>query len=401
MIARRTRTLALAAGLVAALPLAACGGGTADAGGGPPEPAGQTPHGYVEGAEETAEPQPRLVVADAGTGQVRVLDLITGKATDAGHARGVERAVTDGRFAYLVAGRTVHIVDGGSWTVDHGDHKHYYRTEAAAVGAAEAGAVTGACSDSAVAALPTEEGDTVLLDSGALEEGTVTRRALRDGPAVPLAGRLIVSTEDGTVEVRARQGKRLAVLEEPCADAAGTAVTRRGVVFGCADGAALVSEDGGEFTAEKIPYPRNVPGDRRAREFSHRPGSTTLAAPAGRGGVWALDVGAATWRLFDTGPVAAVSAVGAGGPVLVLDREGVLRALDPETGAETAHTRLLSAPLPEDGTPAPAIQVDTSRAYVNDAAARTIREIDYADNLRVARTFRLDITPTHLVETGR
>ncbi|TWE28471.1 hypothetical protein FHX69_1127 [Prauserella muralis] len=384
------------------LALAACGGGgAADAGAGHTPSPGQAPHGYVEGAEETAEPQPRLVVADGGTGQVRVLDLGTGETTDVGRVPGADRAVTDGRFAYLSAGRTVHVIDGGTWTVDHGDHQHYYRTGPAATGTAEAATVTGAHSDSTVTALTTADGNTVLLDRARLEDGSVARRVtLPGGTAVPLAERLVVSTEDGAVELRDRAGRRLSALAETCADAEGTAITRRGAVFGCADGALLVSEDDGRFTAEKIRYPRRSSADR-ARAFSHRPGSTTLAAPAGRGGVWALDVRAKTWRLFDTGPVAAVSAVGAGGPVLVLGRDGVLRALDSETGVETARTRVLSEPVPADGNPAPVIQADTSRAYVNDAAARTIREIDYADDLRVARTFRLDSAPTHLLETGR
>ena len=45
--------------------------------------------------------------------------------------------------------------------------------------------------------------------------------------------------------------------------------------------------------------------------------------------------------------------------------------------------------------------VDTTRAYVNDAAGRKVYEIDYNDRLRLARTFRLDFAPTYMVETGR
>jgi hypothetical protein len=47
------------------------------------------------------------------------------------------------------------------------------------------------------------------------------------------------------------------------------------------------------------------------------------------------------------------------------------------------------------------IEIDATRAYVNDATAGVIHEIDYNDNLRVARTFTLDSTPTFMVETGR
>ncbi|WP_157244555.1 hypothetical protein [Nonomuraea typhae] len=89
----------------------------------------ETPHGYVAGAEEVAEPQPRLVLADPGTGAVHVLDLTTGEVTLVAHVPGADGIGGDGRHAYLSAGgRTVRAVDGGSWTVDHGDHKHHYRT---------------------------------------------------------------------------------------------------------------------------------------------------------------------------------------------------------------------------------------------------------------------------------
>ncbi|MFD2400153.1 hypothetical protein ACFSVJ_29850 [Prauserella oleivorans] len=53
-----------------------------------------------------------------------------------------------------------------------------------------------------------------------------------------------------------------------------------------------------------------------------------------------------------------------------------------------------------DGEP-PVILVDTSRAYVNDPGGRRVYEVDYNDRLRIARTFDLDVTPSHVVETGR
>ncbi len=365
-VPRRTLTL------LAAFPLAACAA--------EPAPPAEPPHGYVEGAEETAEAQPRLVIADRN-GAVHVLDLITEQTTELAPAPGVQRVATDGRFAYLSSGGTVHVVDSGSWMVDHGDHVHYYRTAPTAAGTRPGGPVVAAHAVSAVTAL-VSEGRTTLTAGGETA-----------GAAVPLGERLVVA--DGTLEVRGRDGATESVLEPACADPRGTALTRRGAVFGCAGGAVLVSEK--DFTATKIPYPADVPPEERAVEFSHRPGSTTLTARAGDRGVWVLDVTAKTWRRFDTGPVVAVNAVGSGGAVLTLTADGVLHALNPETGAETARRPLISGPVDPDAT----IQVDTSRAYVNDAAARVVHEIDYADNLRIARTLPVGIAPALLVETGR
>jgi outer membrane protein assembly factor BamB len=172
-------------------------------------------------------------------------------------------------------------------------------------------------------------------------------------------------------------------------------VTRRGAVFGCADGALLVTESGGAFRGEKIPYPR--PDVERAREFHHRPGSATLVAIAGETGVWVLDVAERTWTLHETGPVVAVGTAGAGTPLLTLTADGALHALDPASGQELARSPLLTAPV----APGATIEVDTSRAYVNDPATGAIHEIDYGDALRVARTFDLGGAVTHMVETGR
>ncbi|MFD0473873.1 hypothetical protein ACFQ0B_40720 [Nonomuraea thailandensis] len=164
-------------------------------------------------------------------------------------------------------------------------------------------------------------------------------------------------------------------------------------MFGCADGALLVTGRDGAFESVKIRYPRGVGKGERARAFRHRPGSSTLAAEAGERGVWVLDVTGRTWRLLETGPVVAVNATGDDTPVLSLTGDGALRAHDPVTGEETARTR-----LPAGAT---GIQVDTSRAYVNDPAGRAVHEIDYNDDLRRARTLRPGLAPAYLTETGR
>ncbi|PRX44548.1 ABC-type Mn2+/Zn2+ transport system permease subunit [Prauserella shujinwangii] len=384
----------------AALLLVACGPGTAD----PASSQPSVPHGYVEGAEEVAEAQPRLVVADADSGAVRVVDLLTGEVTEAGDVDAVRGLHGDGRFAYLdSAGGAVHVIDSGVWTVDHGDHVHYYRAPIRAVGTVDGGRTIAVHGDAARTVVSFAVGGARLLDRTRLEAGTVggTGTLDRQGEAgaVPYAGQVLVPSGDA-VEVRTPEGERRAVVAEPCPRPSGEAVTRRGVVFGCADGALLVTEDDDAFTGEKIRYPAGVAEADRAREFAHRAGGTTLVARAGDRGLWALDLDARTWRLVGAGPVIAANTAGAGTPLLALTADGTLRAFDSESGREIARKRVLAHPVTEGG-PRPVIEIDTSRAYVNDIAARTVHEIDYADDLRVARTFELDIRSTYLVETGR
>ncbi|WP_067178041.1 hypothetical protein [Microtetraspora niveoalba] len=425
-----------AGALLAAISLAACASADrGDAGAALPAQERALPHGYVEGAEELAEPRPRLVIGDAGTGAARVLDLVTGAVTavaptakaaggtgsagggigrsTGGAAEGFHGVGSDGRFAYLDAlgGTATRVVDGGVWTVDHGDHSHYYLTGARDIGVLPGPRAVRVLGDAAVTAVSFADGTARVLDRAALEKGDLVETARLDvgrhGVVVPYGEHLLVAggaaagtAKDG-VDVRARDGRPAGRVGVPCPEPLGAAVTRRGAVFGCADGALLVTVKGGRFTGEKIRYPDEAPRHDRAREFHHRPGSATLAARAGDAGVWVLDVSARGWTFLETGPTLAVTATGDGAPVLSLSPDGTLRAYDPGSGEETAATRLLAAPATGPGTtPAPVIQADRTRAYVSDPAAEVVHEIDYNDDLRRARTFDLGFTPGAMVETG-
>ncbi|WP_262402414.1 hypothetical protein [Actinomadura sp. CNU-125] len=342
----------------------------------------------------------RLVLTEAGGGRVHLLDPATGETSPAGEAAGVTAARSDGRFAYLATANGARVVDSGAWTVDHGDHVHYYRTGARMVGDLEGDVRGGVSGDVAVTVLA-GGGEVRVLDRGALDAGKIAEVARIPGRAgVAHAEHLLVAAPGrGEVTVHERDGRRVSRLPETCPDPRGQATTRRGAVLGCADGALLVAHEDGTFQATKIPYPGEVPPDERAVEFRHRPGSDVLAARAGDEGegAWVLDVRAREWNRVGDAPALAVNAVGEDSPVLLLGRDGTLRSYDPETGEELAATDLLKD---VDGAAVPVIEVDTARAYINDPAARAVHEIDYNDDLRVARTFDLPFSPAHMVETG-
>ncbi|MFC8887170.1 hypothetical protein ACFT56_33705, partial [Streptomyces cinereoruber] len=259
-------------------------------------------------------------------------------------------------------------------------------------------------SDPAVTALSFGDGSVRLFDREALEDARPGAGRTLPGataPVIPYGEHLVVpgtGAAHDRVEIRDRDGKPVSSPDETCPEPRGTALTRRGAVLGCADGALLISEDDGAFTARKIPYGTAVAPAERAVEFRHRAGSTTLAARAGRNAVWILDVTGLKWKRIETGPVVAVNTAGEGTPLLALGADGHLSAYDPATGKRTIRTPLLP---PASRGPAPVIEVDTSRAYVNDPAGRAVYEIDFNDRLRRARTFSLDFTPSHMVETGR
>lgn len=386
--ARRTAGVVTAALLLA--PVAACGSGTDQAA---TEP---VPHGYVEGAEESASAQSRLVIAERSSGTVRLLDLVTEEIITADPVPGVVHISDDGRYAYLAGAESTTILDSGSWVVDHGDHVHYYRAQPRRIGTLP-GSARSAFSDAVLSAPVLDNGSTALADRAALDEGTLTPGPVLDGAALPFGGGLLVSdTGAGRIQVRDRDNALVQVLEPPCPRPGGHTVTRRGAVFSCADGALVVTEREHRVTAAKLSYPAGTTGS--TARFFHRRGSDVLVTVRDSR-VLVLDLGRRQWRPIGTGPVVAATTAGAGTDVLTLDPAGVLHSYDPETGAETAQRALLPGPL--DPAAPPALLVDAERAYVNDPAGRRIHEIDYADGLRIARTFDLEITPDLMVETGR
>ncbi|MEU6250528.1 hypothetical protein [Glycomyces sp. NPDC047010] len=349
-----------------------------------------TPHGYVEGAEETAEAQWRLVIADAATGEVHLFDPATEESAVIATVDGVQSAASDGRYAYVSDGSSTRVIDSGAWTVDHGDHVHYYKSEPREVGAVDA-AVSASVGDPAVTVLNGGSGVVTLdlesLDAGEIAEtGTVAAQA-----ALPYDQRLI-AVGDGAVQVLERDGSGGTALAEDCPEPESPTVTRRGAVFACDDGVLLVTGEG-EPTAEKIPYPA---GEGIDGGLHHRPGASVLAARTENGGVLVLDLKERAWTALDVADTVAVSATGEDAPVLVLARDGVLRSFDPATGAALAQTELLT--VADDAVPV--IQVDTARAYVSDPGGGAVHEIDYRDDLRLARTFDLGFQPGAMVETG-
>ncbi|MFE7712937.1 hypothetical protein ACFU6I_46070 [Streptomyces sp. NPDC057486] len=369
-----------------------------------------TPHGYVEGAKEAAEQQSRLLLNDPNSGDSRVLDLITGNVHMTARVEGAVRLGTDGRFGYLHASGGTQVLDSGAWTVDHGDHIHYYSAAIRDVGKLAVGRQAQVRSDVVVTAVTDEDGRTVLYDRSKLEKGEIassrTLEGTYTGAVLPYEEHLLAFADEARTTklvVLDRKGKPVASPDVECEEPRGDAVTRRGVVLGCADGALLVRKEDGAFTAKEIPYGEEVPAKERATSFRQRPDSDTLTAPAGGDAVWVLDVSARTWTRVDTGPVVAANTAGEGSPLLVLETDGSLHGYDIATGKQIARTKpLLTAEERADtDDSAPVIEVDRSRAYVNDHEGKKVFEIDYNDDLRIARSFDLDIEPVLMAETGR
>ncbi|MQA34713.1 ABC transporter [Modestobacter roseus] len=389
--------------LTCVLLLAGCGSDAVE-----PSSAGAAPttggHGYVEGAAELTEPQLQLAYLD-DAGSVRAVDLLTEESAELGDVGGVAAVATDGRFLFAASepDGELTVVDTGTWTVDHGDHVHYYRAPARVVGTLDwSGGVRAASSETLTALFSPDTGAGLVLDRTALGDGELTEVARvdaepHDGALVPLGNRLVATTAGSVVALDA-DGEQLPGAETECAEPRGGHATRVGVVVSCADGAVLATgtEDGVAF--ERIPYPEPVADEDRAAAFANRAGRPSVAAPAGQRGVWVLDSRARTWQLVptDTPWVHAVAADDAEDRVVGVDTAGRVVVLTPEDGAIVATEQL----LPVDRLDEVDLQVDADRAYVNVPGGDRLVEVDYADGARLARSFPTEVAPAHLAETG-
>ena len=304
--------------------------------------------------EESAEPVTRLVMVDPGTGETAVYDVLDETETALGTFGPVENLSGDGRFGYLHTHDRLVTVDAGAWAVDHGDHNHYYVAPPAVARTTELRGIA---------------------------------------QAAPHSNGLVVVTATGQLQAL---DEKESVRELPgeCQDANGIAVLGKVVIVGCRNGAIRIDVGGAEPAVTPIPFPAAGPAAAPGR-LQHRHRDDVLAAAAGDE-VWVLDSGPRTWSPV---PVAGAVAANTGddGEVLVLTRDGTLRAIDTQAGTETAHLQLFAHGISDE----PAIEVDSDRAYVNDAAGRVVYEIDYAEGLRLARTLRTEVRPGLMVEAGR
>ncbi|WP_338890673.1 hypothetical protein [Rhodococcus sovatensis] len=358
------------------------------------------------GSTEVEGPEPRLVVSDADSGRIEVIDLASEESV---HAFDVENpssiTTINGRYVVATDDDRATLLDPGSWTIEHGDHSHSYIKDPVRIGELEgaepAHVIAG---DRKVAVFFDGAGaaDAVDFDSLSKGESTVATTLEVDphhGIAVPLADHFVVSTggteEDlpSGLELHDAAGEFVRLLDGTCPEMHGEAVFSNYFVVACDDGVLKVDAD---FTTTKIPYP---PMATRAWSFAHGSRGSLVAAPT-TGGVLVLDTRSGEWVQGHTADEAVSTGVASDGKsVFSLQRDGTFRVFDAVTGAEISSTPVLAAPY-DDADPQPTIEVGGTRAYVSDPAGNAVVEIDYRDAGRIARTFELGFSPDSIAVVG-
>ncbi|WP_166906717.1 ABC transporter [Mycobacterium sp. DL440] len=339
---------------------------------------------------ESERPVTRLILVERHAGAGAVLDVADSVETGLGQHGRVDAVSGDGRYAYLHDDAGLTILDGGAWTFDHGDHSHFYDAPPAVVGGID-GRVIAVRAHGALAVTRRADGAVTSLDRDAFARGEVTLVAAHSESenavaAIPFGSDLLTVADHGLVSKVAEQ---TTVLGD-CPAVTDAVVLRRTVVLGCRDGALKIVRRGGVPAAESIPF-----GPVRPREplgsFGYRRQGNSLAAVAGDE-VWLLN--GRRWSSMRLPGVVAVNTAGAT-TVLALTEDGGLHALDVAAGVRTGRVELLAPPV---GTPV--IEVGAGRAYVNDATAKAVHEIDYSNGLRVVRTHHPAVTPDFMTVAG-
>ena len=386
---------------VAAALIAGCAGCAVTT---PPQTDAPVPHGYVEGAAEMSEAQTGLAYVANGARELALFDLATETEQTVALQVTAEAMYEDGRFVYVSDARgALEVIDTGVWTVDHGDHVHYYQAEPRSLGVLHFDAPVRDVIGHGTRTTVSAGQDVKLLDRHALENGELRELGtLEDSDfAVPFDVRLLLANATG-VTVVDEEGAVVSEVGAECIDPAGWAILRSGTVIGCENGVLLVKSTGVEVTATLLPY---TGSDARAEAFVSRPRSNEAAAVAGAGGAWSVDAAGETLTFVPLSePATAVASPANSAHVLSLGEAGTLRSVELDTGEEVAaRPGFASRPAEEHpaGSSNGVISLDPSRAYVVAADPRTVAEIDYVDELRVARTLELSQQPDLMLEIGR
>ncbi|HIZ35249.1 MAG TPA: hypothetical protein H9815_05690 [Candidatus Ruania gallistercoris] len=394
---RSSRHRGTSAALLALIPLvlAACS---------EPPTGGAGPAESDPSAEQSAEPtevaavSPRLLLSYDGG--IQVLDATTLEPVADLAADGFLRlnSAGDGRHALVSTAGGFQVLDAGTWAEPHGDHAHYYTADAVLTDVVYPAETPGhvIAHEGQVSLFDDGTGAVTVLDAAEIAAGPeesvqreYTTPAAHHGVAIALEDDSLVVT-DGTEEERS--GLRVLdaddveiAASEDCPGVHGAEVAADGaVVAGCEDGA-LVYRDG-QITHADSPDDYGRIGNQAASEESpivlgdyktdpdaelERPTQVSL-----------IDTRTADVTLVDLPASYSFRSLARGddGEALVLDTDGAIQVIDPESGELERSIPVIEAweePV-EWQQPRPTIAVADGSAYVSDPNTQMIYAVDLA-----------------------
>lgn len=390
----------------------------------PAAPASSSATAAQERTEVTSLP-PRVVMTYDGG--IMTVDGQTGQLVTDTPAEGFLRLnhLGDGRHLAVSSGDKFTAFDSGLITEPHGDHSHYYTSQASLTDvelpAPQAGHVVTHGDRTALFADGT--GEVTIAESSNvvddLKNGEVGKTWARDphhGVAVPLTdNQLLITqgTEDArqTVQVLNADGHVVAETND-CPGVHGEAVaqpTQDGdvVSLGCENGPVIYRD--GQFHKVKVPeaYQRSgnqfgvqnspiVLADYKTDEDAELERPTQIGLINTRtDSMQTVELGSPYWfRSLARGPE---------GQAVVLTYDGELNIVDPNTGAIQHEVQVIH-PWEENSEwqqPGPAVQISGDHAYVTDAAQQKLHVVNINSGEKI-EAFELPHTPNELaVVTGQ
>jgi DNA-binding beta-propeller fold protein YncE len=385
--------------------------------------------GGEPGATEVDEPAQRLLVADADSGSVLVLDLVTGDEIASLELGGPASLYTEPHGRYVIAAQRdddrIDWIDSGVWTVDHGGHGHYWAADPAVTdwGSEAAQPTHVVFHDDLLAVFNDGDGSYLVIDTHHLgdDDALVTigeTGEAHHGVAVAIEelGTILVTAfdpdgagdstlPDTVVVVDLETGTEVERFDGECPGLHGEYSTGDVVAFGCTDGVLLLEWHGDHWASHKVAPPAETPDDARAGTLRGGHDLDYLIGNLGRDALVRIDLDSRSATVIELPTTAAAwSLDSATDLILVLDADGSLHTIDARTGAVVDSIELtdsIDLPSGHGGPPRPSITVGEDRAYLAHPADELVIEIAFDGELREARRFEVGVAASSLAVAGQ
>lgn len=360
-----------------------------------------------------AETATRLVIADAKTNVLTVLDTASGQALASfgtpGKLSGLYTG-PGGSYAYAIHRDTdrLTVLHSGLGSVDHGDHKDLVQGAPHVLATLNVGQQpTHFFAHEGRVVIFNDKGGTVAVFGetllGKTNDMQVVKVAQPDHGAPTVTGDVLLSGHLRLNRVDAynlKTGALMKTVDLPCPGLHGEAVLGQVSYFGCTDGVLAVTVAGLDVTARKLPNPAGTAEGVRVGTVASHPKSGTLYGNFGQG--------LARWTPNDTTlsavrlPAAPLKFAFApdGQRLLVLTADGNLHALNARTGRVL---KTVAAVQPADAADKTAIRptmtVGPAHAYLTSPATGEVLEVALAE-LNVTRRLAVGGTPAMIAVTS-
>ncbi|MFI8770568.1 zinc metallochaperone AztD [Gordonia sp. NPDC062954] len=309
----------------------------------------------------------------------------------------------NGRNVFVSESGGFRVLDMGTWTVQHGDHGHYYTSEPELTdmtfGGEEPGHVVP--HDSRITLFSDGTGEVDIVEPAELRRGNA--KSTEYTVPEPHHGVAVFRADGSLVVTRGNEDERsgIAILDkerneiastDECPGVHGEAAAADGVLtFGCQDGILVVRGNEIEKVASPDGYGRIgnqagsatspiVLGDYKTDEDAEleRPNRFTLTDTR-TGDLRIVDFPASySFRSIERGP---------DGEAVILGTDGALYVYDPMTGDQVRKIDVIDAWTEPDEwqSPMPNVHVQEGVAYVTDPNARTVTAVDLATGEQTAQ----------------